>query len=132
MNRLLVTLSILAALQGGRVLAHHGIAAYDMKVVDTMDGVVEAWDWQNPHTSLTLRVTRDGGESRSLAIEGAPPRWMEGQGWTPGSLEPGERVVVTYHPARRVGSEYAAILMEVRRENGELLKVNRPAHLGGP
>jgi hypothetical protein len=131
MNRLLAALSMLAVLQAATALAHHGIAAYDMRVVETVDGVVEAWDWRNPHTSLTLRVMRDGGESRSFAIEGAPPRWMEGQGWTPASLASGERVIVTYHPARRVDSDYSAILMEVRRD-GEVLKVNRPAYLGGP
>ena len=123
---------MLAALQAATAFAHHGVAAYDMKVVETIDGVVEAWDWQNPHTSLTLRVMHDSGENRSFAIEGAPPRWMQGQGWTPVSLALGELVRVTYHPARRGDSEYAAILMEVRRENGAVLKVNRPAHLGGP
>jgi hypothetical protein len=132
MNRFVVALSVLAALPPATAFAHHGIAAYDMKVVETVDGVVETWDWQSPHTSLTLRVMRDGGEDRSFAIEGAPPRWMQGQGWTPASLVSGERVTVTYHPARRGDAQYAAILMEVRRENGDVLKVNRPAYLGGP
>jgi hypothetical protein len=132
MNRLPVVLSVLVALHAAAAFAHHGVAAYDMKVVQTVEGVVEAWGWQNPHTSLTLRVMHDGGESRSFPIEGAPPRWMQGQGWTPESLAAGERVLVTYHPARSVDSQFAAILMEVRRENGEVLKVNRPAYLGGP
>jgi hypothetical protein len=132
MNRLPLVLSTLVALHAAAVFAHHGVAAYDMKVVETANGSVEAWDWQNPHTSLTLRVVHDSGESRTFPIEGAPPRWMQGQGWTPESLAAGERVLVTYHPARNVDSQFAAILMEVRRENGEVLKVNRPAYLGGP
>jgi hypothetical protein len=57
---------------------------------------------------------------------------MEAQGWTPESLKTGEAVTVTYHPARGVNGDYAAILMEVRRDSGEVLKVNRPARLGGP
>lgn len=109
--------------------AHHGIAAYDMAVVQTATGVVEAWRWQSPHTSLTLRIDE---RAATFVIEGAPPRWMEGQGWTPGSLTAGEPVTVTYHPARRADGDYAAILMEVRRASGEVLKVNRPARLGGP
>lgn len=92
-------------------VAHHGVAAYDMRTVSNADGVVERWRWQSPHTSLTLRVD---GRNETFAIEGAPPRWMEGQGWSPESLTAGERVAVTYHPARREGGEYAAILMEVR------------------
>ena len=110
-------------------LAHHGVAAYDMAVVETATGVVAEWHWQSPHTSLTLRLP---DRADTFAIEGAPPRWMEGQGWTPASLTAGEHVTVTFHPARRDGGDYAAILMEVRRESGEVLKVNRPARLGGP
>ncbi len=113
-------------------LGHHGVSAYDMAVVLTAEGRVDEWAWQNPHTSLTLRIERDG-QSQLLEIEGAPPRWMAGQGWHTESLAGGERVTVTYHPARRADSGgYAAILMEVERANGEVLKVNRPARLGGP
>jgi hypothetical protein len=110
-------------------VAHHGVAAYDMAVVEMATGVVTEWRWQSPHTSLRLRLS--GGDGL-FSIEGAPPRWMEGQGWSPASLTAGEQVTVTYHPARRDGGDYAAILMEVRRASGEVLKVNRPARLGGP
>jgi hypothetical protein len=109
--------------------AHHGVASYDMGTVLTAEGVVAAWTWQNPHTSLTLRI---GEATEHFHIEGAPPRWMEGQGWSAESLAAGEAVTVTYHPARTGASGFAAILMEVRRSNGTVLKVNRPASLGGP
>ena len=117
------------SLLGAAAVAHHGVTAYDMAVVQTADGVVDEWRWQSPHTALTLRV---GDRTETFKIEGAPPRWMEGQGWTPASLAAGESVTVTYHPARRAGGDYAAILMQVRRADGQVLKVNRPARLGGP
>jgi hypothetical protein len=116
------------ALPATAVVAHHGVAAYDMAVVQTADGVVDEWRWQTPHTELTLRL---GASAEALRIEGAPPRWMEGQGWTPGSLATGETVTVTYHPARRAGGAYAAILMQVRRADGQVLKVNRPRAWAG-
>jgi hypothetical protein len=122
---LIASLSLLAT----AATAHHGVAAYDMAVVQATDGVVDEWRWQSPHTALTLRIA---GRAETFKIEGAPLRWMQGQGWTPASLAAGERVTVTYHPARRAGGEYEAILMEVRRADGEVLKVNRPARLGGP
>ena len=128
MLRLIGRLLLLAWLPA-TASAHHGVAAYDMGTVLTAEGVIDAWTWQNPHTSLTLRV---GDRAERFHIEGAPPRWMEGQGWTPESLTAGEAVTVTYHPARRDDGAYAAILMEVRRANGAVLKVNRPASLGGP
>jgi hypothetical protein len=128
MQRLVLLLGSVS-LTAPPAVAHHGVAAYDMAVVQTADGVVDEWRWQSPHTELTLRIE---GRADTLEIEGAPPRWMEGQGWTPSSLAAGEPVTVTYHPARRGGGDYAAILMEVRRADGEVLKVNRPARLGGP
>jgi hypothetical protein len=119
------------ALLAPAALAHHGVAAYDMAVVLTAAGAVESWAWQNPHTALTLRVTRDGA-AQTFEIEGAPLRWMQGQGWTAESLTANEPVTITYHPTRRVGPGYAGVLMEVQRASGEVLKVNRPASLGGP
>ena len=123
--------ALISALAAPAVLAHHGIARYDMDTVLTLEGIVDEWGWQNPHTSLTLHVARDV-EIVVWEIEGAPPRWMDGQGWTPESLEAGELVTITYHPSRRSGPGYAGILMEVERASGEVLKVNRPKRLGGP
>jgi hypothetical protein len=129
--RTVLSLLLPFALQAPQALAHHGVGAYDMTVVLTADGIVENWAWQNPHTALTLRVTLDGA-TRAVEIEGAPLGWMQGQGWTGESLTVNEPVTITYHPTRRAGPGYAGILMEVRRASGEVLKVNRPARLGGP
>jgi hypothetical protein len=117
--------ALLAVGAVGSALAHHGVSTYRMDVVATLDGVVASWDFGNPHTWLTLRVAQERWE-----IEGAPPRWMSGQGFTPESLAAGEAVTITYHPHRN--RPLAGILMEVRRADGSVLKVNRPASLGGP
>lgn len=109
----------------GVALAHHGVSTYRMDVVETLDGEVASWAFGNPHTALTLRV-----EGAVWEIEGTPPRWMSGQGFTPESLSAGEPVAITYHPHR--SKPQAGILMEVRRADGSVLKVNRPASLGGP
>jgi len=122
-----IVLSML--LSGAAAHAHHGVAGYDMREVRSLAGVVAKWDWKSPHTWLTLTVGAAGSE-QTWEIEGAPPQWMSGQGWTPASLAAGEHVTVTYHPSRQVAN--AGILMEVERASGEVLKVNRPARLGGP
>ena len=117
--------TVLAAGAFGTALAHHGVSTYRMDVVETLDGVVASWDFGNPHTWLTLHV-----EAATWEIEGAPPPWMTGQGFTPESLTSGDSVTITYHPHRNRAQ--AGILMEVRRADGSVLKVNRPASLGGP
>jgi hypothetical protein len=55
---------------------------------------------------------------------------MSGQGFTPESLAVGDTVTIIYHPHRTLAQ--AGILMEVRRADGTVLAVNRPASLGGP
>ena len=123
--RALLAVALAALAFGAPTHAHHGVSTYRMDVVETLDGVVTTWRFGSPHTWLTLRVERAIWE-----IEGAPPRWMSGQGFTPESLAAGEAVRVTYHPHR--STPQAGILMEVRRADGTVLKVNRPASLGGP
>lgn len=123
--RTLLAVALAAHAFGGPALAHHGVSTYRMDVVETLDGVVAAWRFGSPHTWLTLRV-----DSAIWEIEGAPPRWMSGQGFTPESLAAGEAVTIIYHPHR--STPRAGILMEVRRSDGRVLKVNRPASLRGP
>lgn len=52
-----------------------------MDAVETLEGVVASWEFDSPQTWLTLRVADMVWE-----IEGAPPLWMSGQGFTPESL----------------------------------------------
>jgi hypothetical protein len=117
--------ALAALLVAAGAAAHHGVSTYRMDVVAALDGVVANWSFGSPHTWLTLGVGDETWE-----IEGAPPRWMSGQGFTPDSLAAGEAVTITYHPHRSTAR--AGILMEVRRADGSVLKVNRPASLGGP
>ena len=105
--------------------AHHGVSNYRMDVVETREGVVVQWSFESPHTWLRLSIDRTTWE-----IEGAPPRWMSGQRFTADTLEIGDVVTIVYHPHR--SKPEAGILMEVRRADGAVFKVNRPAALGGP
>ena len=114
-----------AGVLSAAAVAHHGVPSNRMDIVESLEGSVVKWDFGSPHTWLTLDV-----EGVAWEIEGAPPRWMSGQGFLPESLAPGNSVTVTFHPHR--STPRAGILMEVRRPDGSVLKVNRPASLGGP
>jgi hypothetical protein len=112
------------------LLAHHGVSTYDMQKVMVLEGTIKEWRWGNPHTWLYLSVTARDGKIEQWNIEGAPPNWMSGQGWTPTSLRTGEKVSIKMHPSRI--EALGGILMEVEQSDGKVLKVNRPARLGGP
>lgn len=120
-----VTAVATALVLAATAFAHHGVSTYRMDVTLTLEGLVESWDFGNPHTRLKLRV-----EDSVWEIEGAPPRWMTGQGFAPESFRVGDPVTIELHPHRNQAQ--AGILMEVRRTDGTVLKVNRPASLGGP
>jgi hypothetical protein len=109
---------------------HHGVSTYDMQREVVLAGTIKEWRWGNPHTWLFLSVTAADGKLEEWSIEGAPPNWMTGQGWTTTSLKAGEKVSIRMHPSR-VESR-GGILMEVHQSDGKVLKVNRPARLGGP
>lgn len=127
---LILAIATFTAGVGAAARAHHGVSSYDMREVRHLQGMVAKWDWKSPHTWLTLVVTADDGSVQTWEIEGAPPQWMAGQGWLPESLSAGEAVAITFHPLKIATS--GGILMEVARADGEVLKVNRPARLGGP
>jgi len=90
---------VLAA--AGAAEAHHSIAGYyDTSRQATIDGVVTAFQFVNPHPFVVVDVRRDG----------APERWeleMDNRfelaqiGFTETTLRPGDRIVVSGSPAHR-------------------------------
>jgi hypothetical protein len=117
--------ALVAGVVAAAAAAHHGVSTYRMDVVETLAGTVASWDFGSPHTWLTV----EAGGAR-WEIEGAPPRWMSAQGFLRDSFAPGDAVTITFHPHR--STPRAGILMEVRSADGSVIKVNRPASLGGP
>jgi hypothetical protein len=117
--------ALAASALAAAAFAHHGVAAYRMDVVAKLEGTVAKWELGAPHAWLTVEV-----DGMSWEIEGAPPRWMSAQGFLRDSFAVGDVVTITFHPHRT--TPRAGILMEVRSADGTVIKVNRPASLGGP
>jgi hypothetical protein len=117
--------ALTAGAMAAAAFGHHGVSTYRMDVVVNLEGTVASWELDSPHAWLKVDV-----DGTLWEIEGAPPRWMSAQGFARDSLAVGDVVTVTLHPHR--GMPNAGILMEVRRADGSVIKVNRPASLGGP
>jgi hypothetical protein len=78
-------------------LAHHSTAMFDWGNEKKMDNVtVEKWVWTNPHTFLYVR---DASGTR-WAFEGMSPNHLVRNGWDKDSLQPGEKINLTYYPLR--------------------------------
>ena len=81
------------------MFAHHGAVAYERKSV-TLKGTVTKFEWNNPHTVLTLAVKDSKGNVEEWYAEILPPSRMLQAGWTRESIRPGDQVTVTGRPGK--------------------------------
>jgi hypothetical protein len=82
-------------------LAHHSTAIYDNDNPVELAGTVVEWQFVNPHTFIVLEVANEAtGEKVVWSVEGGNTAGLFRRGWTPNTLKPGDRIVVTVRPLR--------------------------------
>jgi hypothetical protein len=101
------------------LLAHHGVAAYDITKNITLKGTVTQWVWSNPHCVLMFDATDDHSQVVQWSAETENPSSMIHQGWTKQSLKPGDQITITVTPAKN-GKPIGRIV-EVVLSNGQKL-----------
>jgi len=111
-------------------LAHHGTSTYDMTREITLSGTVKEWTYENPHSWLWLIAIRDRGTIEEWSIESAPPTYLTRQGWSASTIKAGEELTVLISPLKT--EPRRAILLEVKRSNGETLIVRPRGSFGRP
>jgi hypothetical protein len=98
----LKALAAAAALGGIAALAaplaaHHSTAMFEWGKETKLDNVtVERWEWTNPHTFLYVR----DADGKRWAFEGMSPNHLARAGWSKRSVNPGDRIDLTYYPLR--------------------------------
>lgn len=104
---LLLTLS-------GAASAHHSTAIYDNENPVQLTGTVKEWRFTNPHCLIVLEVAGDAGETEVWTLEGSNTSLLIRRGWTPLTLEPGDRITVTVRPLRSgvTGGNYGNVRWE--------------------
>jgi Family of unknown function (DUF6152) len=83
--------------------AHHSLSPYDRDVLHSVEGVVQAYDFANPHVKLSLRVSHADGSSREWLFESSSVSRMAARGFNRVSTRPGDTITVRFNP-RRDGS----------------------------
>jgi hypothetical protein len=86
-------------LGGPPALAHHSFAMFDREKQRSVEGVVSAFQWTNPHIWVEITVT-EKGKAVTYAIEGASPNSLARRGWTRTSLKPGEKITLVMNPLK--------------------------------
>ena len=100
-NPLLLTATFAGALVAARAGAHHSTAIYDSEHPIELAGTVVAWQFVNPHVFIVLEVVDSAtGEKKIWSVEGGNTAGLFRRGWTPNTLKPGDKIVVTVRPLR--------------------------------
>ena len=97
-SRLLKAVSIAGMLMAAElpVAAHHSFSAeFDSSKKLTLEGVVEKFEWVNPHSWLDIAVTKPDGTVEHWKIEGGSPSVLLRMGWNKNSLPAGTKIKVT-------------------------------------
>src|SRR5262245_59071399 len=98
-----MTVVLLAGLSAndGRLLAHHGAAAYDMSTpVQLKNAKVTEFLWINPHPLIKADVTNDKGEVEHWTMEMGSTVSAQLVGWTRTTLGYGDVVTLYVWPAK--------------------------------
>ena len=102
--RSLLTLFVLAtmfvAVVAPATSAHHSTSIYDSDHPIELRGTVVEWKFTNPHCIIRLEVPNDKGQAVVWSLEGGNTAGLFRQGWTPMTLKPGDKLVITVRPLR--------------------------------
>lgn len=98
-NRILLVAVALVATVTAR--AHHSFAAEFLDdQTGTIEGVVtEVW-FRNPHVRYYVEIETDDGETVNWDVRGLSPTSLIRRGWTPKTIQEGDRIKVHGHLGR--------------------------------
>ena len=117
----LATFSVFAAgllLTPGRAEAHHGWTEFDEKAEVTVEGTVTDFHYVNPHCVVEFEVKDETGHVHKWQGEFSNPGVLSRKGWNAASLEAGDKLTLTGHPARN--NVPALHVFKIRTSTGEL------------
>jgi hypothetical protein len=83
------------------MVAHHSFAAeYDSNQPITLKGVINKFEWVNPHAYVFVDVKDESGKVVTWALETLSPNALARQGWTRNSLKKGDEITVDAFKAK--------------------------------
>jgi hypothetical protein len=95
-------------------LAHHSFAMFDQtKEVELKDATVVDWQWTSPHAWLYVMVPNGENEPDKYSVEAANPGQLRRDGFSKGSMSPGDKVTVYMAPLKsgdKGGALHAVVL----------------------
>jgi hypothetical protein len=129
-SRLRPLLAVAAFCVAAPALAHHSATMFDMVAEMTLVGTVKQFQYTNPHSWIQVMVPGEGGAPQvEWSIETQAPIVLLRAGIKPTSLQPGDKVIVRFHPLKdgTPGGE----MIDVKKEDGTLISLRGVVPPGG-
>ncbi len=115
-------LAIAAGVTGIPAGAHHASAPfYDNTKSVEIDGEVTRFLFRNPHTFLFVESQGENGETIAWEIEMGTALSMSRRGWSPETIEVGDRIKAVGQPSRAPGT-YGMCCAELTRADGSPIR----------
>ena len=115
---LVAALAAAASLTASPASAHHSAAMFDATKEITLAGTVKEFQWTSPHCWIQILVpdsARADAPPVEWGVEMDNPLGLSRHGWKPGSLKPGDRIVIVARPLRD-GSNGAQVVSVTRAD----------------
>jgi hypothetical protein len=102
--------------------AHHGWAEFDETKEISLKATVTNFHFVNPHCVIEFEVIGEKAVIENWQAEFSSPAPMARKGWTAATLQPGDKISISGHPARTGVRAVHAI--RIRLPNGQEFKVS--------
>jgi hypothetical protein len=131
---LAVCLSSGALLFATAASAHHSFAMFDQARTVSLVGVVQEFEWTNPHAFIEIDVPGGAGPAQRWSVEMNSPNNLKRQGWSRPSLKPGDRVTCVINPLRdgKKGGLFLAVTLPDGTVLGDPAKAGQPVNVNRP
>jgi hypothetical protein len=110
---------IAASLLALPAFAHHTHAMFDFTRTVELNATVKDFKWTNPHSWLHVTAPNAQGQVVEFTIEMSSPSGLVQRGWTPTTVTPGDKIVLTIYPTKGGGN--GGTLKEVKLADGKAL-----------
>jgi hypothetical protein len=105
-------------------LAHHSRAMFDVSKNVTYRGIVEEYQFQNPHSHIIITVGADAKDPSTVGtwdIEASSVNIMVSEGWSRMTYKPGDPITVVAHPMKN-GSKGALLFYAIKPDGTRLYR----------
>jgi hypothetical protein len=126
MKKLTFSIALMASagalLLSAATQAHHSFAMFDLSEHQLVEGTVEAWNYNSPHSWLHIQAVDKNGEMQTWSFEGAAPVHATRQGVNGNTFRKGESIRVVMSPIR--DGRNAGAMCFVVKQDGSFARPN--------